>query len=314
MNLMVALAAAVATVVMLAVLLRLSHALPVDRPNERSLHDRPIPRIGGLALFPGIVIGGLVSGAGDLGLLMALAGMLFAVSIIDDWRGLPVRLRFGAHFAVAAVLSLWLVGATPLALAAAFVITWMTNLYNFMDGANGLAGGMTAIGFAVLGVASDDAVLAWSVVGAGLGFLCYNFDPARVFLGDAGSIPLGFLAGAIGLAGVAGGRWPLWFPVLAFAPFVIDATVTLAKRIARGEKFWTAHRQHYYQRLVRMGWSHRRLAIAEYGLMLISGAAALVLLRAPSAMQAAGLAACLGAYGALMVWIDHCWAKHGGGA
>ncbi len=307
------LVAALATSMLLAQLLRRAHALPLDRPNERSLHQRPTPRIGGLAVYPGIVLACLLAGPHKPALLvpLALAGLLFLVSVADDWRSLPAGLRLGSHLAVAAGFALWIAGASPLALAGALAMAWMTNLYNFMDGANGLAGGMTVIGFGVLALASGEPLLACAVVGAALGFLRYNFDPARVFLGDAGSVPLGFLAGALCFVGVVRGHWPLWFPLLVFAPFVIDATVTLLKRMLRREKVWSAHRQHYYQRLVRMGWSHRRLALTEYALMVGCGAAALLLRSASAAGQLAGVVSCLAVLALLMVWIDRRWAATG---
>lgn len=303
------LVAAIATSMLLAQLLGRAQALPLDCPNERSLHQRPTPRVGGLAVFPGVVLACLLAGQHHLALLvpLALAGLLFLISVADDWRSLPAGMRFSSHLAVAAGFALWIAGATPLALAGAIAMAWMTNLYNFMDGANGLAGGMSAIGFGVLALASEEPLLACAVVGAALGFLRYNFDPARVFLGDAGSVPLGFLAGALCFVGVARGHWPLWFPLLVFAPFVIDATVTLLKRLARREKVWSAHRQHYYQRLVRMGWSHRRLALAEYALMLICGGLALLLLTASPAWQATGVVGCLVLHAALMFSIDCRW-------
>lgn len=307
------LVAALATSLLLAQLLGRAHALPLDRPNERSLHQRPTPRIGGLAVYPGLVLACLLAGQRNSGLLvpLMLAGLLFLVSLVDDWRSLPAGLRFGSHLAVTAGFALWIAGATPLALAGAIAMAWMTNLYNFMDGANGLAGGMTVIGFGVLALASDEPLLACAVVGAALGFLRYNFDPARVFLGDAGWVPLGFLAGALCFVGVVRGQWPLWFPLLVFAPFVVDATVTLLKRMARREKVWSAHRQHYYQRLVRLGWSHRRLALAEYALMASCGIAALLLRSASPAGQLAGVAACLALLGLLMLLIDRRWAATG---
>jgi UDP-N-acetylmuramyl pentapeptide phosphotransferase/UDP-N-acetylglucosamine-1-phosphate transferase len=89
-------------------------------------------------------------------------------------------------------------------------------------------------------------------------FLKANFHPARIFLGDVGSVPLGFLAGALGALGVYRDLVPVWFPFVVFAPFFVDATVTLLRRMLRGERFWQAHREHYYQRLVQMGWGHRR--------------------------------------------------------
>lgn len=307
------LVAALATGMFLALLLLRAEALPIDRPNERSLHQRPTPRIGGLALFPAIVLTMLMMGRFDwtIWVPLGLASLLFAISIVDDWRSLPAGLRFGSHFVVATGFALWVAGASPLALAGTFAMAWMINLYNFMDGANGLAGGMTFIGFSVLALAADNSALACATAGAALGFLFYNFDPARVFLGDAGSIPLGFLAGALCFVGVVNGQWPLWFPLLVFAPFVIDATVTLLKRMARREKVWAAHRQHYYQRLIRMGWSHRRLAMAEYLLMAMCGGAALLLLTASPMGQAIGVALCIGVHLGLMAWIDLRWADTG---
>lgn len=302
--------AGTATVVLLAILLRRSDALPVDHPNERSLHHQPTPRIGGLALFPGVVLGCLAARLRDVDslLLLGLAGCLFLLSIFDDWRGLPVTLRFGAHLLAAALLALALMGGSLLVLAGALAVAWMTNLFNFMDGANGLAGGMAAIGFAAFGLASGEPALAFALVGAALGFLMFNFDPARTFLGDSGSIPLGFLAGGVGLLGVVKGQWPWWFPLLAFSPFVVDATVTLLRRMVRREKFWTAHRDHYYQRLVRMGWSHRKLALVEYALMAACSGSALVLLHAGVVVQATGLLVWAALYSGLMLFIDRCWA------
>jgi UDP-GlcNAc:undecaprenyl-phosphate GlcNAc-1-phosphate transferase len=309
-NWIASLVAGTATVLLLAILLRRADALPVDHPNHRSLHHRPTPRIGGLALFPGVVVGCFAAGWRDVYsiLLLGLAGFLFVLSIFDDWRSLPVTLRLGAHLLAAALLAFALIGASPLVLIAALAVAWITNLFNFMDGANGLAGGMAAIGFATFGLASSEPVLAFALTGAALGFLMFNFDPARVFLGDAGSIPLGFLAGGLGLLGVVKGQWPWWFPILVFSPFVVDATVTLLRRMVRREKFWHAHHKHYFQRLVRMGWSHRRLALVEYALMAACGASALAMLHSGSAFQILGLSAWLAAYAGLMLFIDSRWA------
>ena len=112
-----------------------------------------------------------------------------------------------------------------------------------------------------------------------LGFLRFNFPPATLFLGDAGSIPLGFLAASLAIYGVLQDYWTVFFPVMVFSPFILDASVTLIKRGVRGEKIWRAHREHYYQRLVSMGWSHRKLALASYALMVVCALAALLVLR-----------------------------------
>jgi UDP-N-acetylmuramyl pentapeptide phosphotransferase/UDP-N-acetylglucosamine-1-phosphate transferase len=167
----------------------------------------------------------------------------------------------------------------------------MTNLYNFMDGADGLAGGMGMAGFATYAIAAavaGDTPLAWSaaaIASACAGFLFHNFPPARVFLGDAGSIPLGFLAAAFGVHGIATDGWPWWFPVIAFTPFIVDATVTLLRRALAREAVWRAHRSHAYQRLALSGWSHRRLALSEYAAMGLSGVCALAALRTEGAVR-----------------------------
>lgn len=125
-------------------------------------------------------------------------------------------------------------------------------------------------------------------------------------MGDSGSIPLGFLAAAFGMQGWKNGLWPAWFPLLVFSPFVVDATVTLLKRLSRGEKIWQAHREHYYQRLIRMGFGHRNTALAEYALMIAAGTTGLVFLSSASWLP---VMAWIILYLALMVFIDRRWAR-----
>jgi UDP-GlcNAc:undecaprenyl-phosphate GlcNAc-1-phosphate transferase len=255
-----------------------------DVPNERSLHDVPVPRIGGVGLMAGVLTAWAL-------MLMSLAWWvvlpvlaLFAVSLLDDMRGLPVRQRLAVHVIAAVVLVAGSGMAAQnilLALLLLPCVVWMTNLYNFMDGSDGLAGGMTFLGFTMYGLAAlmhgDDtmAMLNFSIAAAALGFLYYNLYPAQVFMGDAGSIPLGFLAAAMGLWGWQQGHWPGWFPLLVFSPFVADATVTLIKRTLRGVKITEAHREHYYQRLVQIGWGHRNVALFAYALMFAAGVSAI---------------------------------------
>lgn len=256
-----------------------------DRPNERSLHTRTTPRVGGVALLAGALPIAALHASTPIAILLAAATLLAVVSLLDDARSLPVQARLAAHFAAAIVAVLAFAQPVPagtiaalalgaVALVAIVAIAWTTNLFNFMDGADGLAGGMAAIGFATLAFAALGAgalPLAWcaaALASASLGFLAVNFPPARVFMGDAGSIPLGFLAGALGFAGAMEYAWPWWFPVLVFSPFIVDASVTLLRRLLRGERVWRAHREHAYQRLVLSGWSKRRLAWHAYALML----------------------------------------------
>lgn len=278
---------ALGSAVLIAVLRRsaLTRTL-ADIPNERSLHGEPRPRVGGIGVMAAALPVAFALAGRDLAVPLGLAFLLMLVSIADDRHSLPIAVRLPAHLAAAIAAAFSPPSLQPLAAAcAALAVAWMTNLYNFMDGADGLAGGMGVIGFATLATgaaAAADLPLAMAcacLASACAGFLLHNFPPARVFMGDAGSIPLGFLAGALGVAGVARDAWPAWFPALAFAPFIADATTTLARRAARREAFWRAHRTHSYQRLVLAGWSHRRLALSAYALMALSSACALLALR-----------------------------------
>lgn len=303
---------------LLTFLLTLSKAGTViqDIPNERSLHSEPVPRVGGIALMAGIFGGWVLLFKFLVWWIVLPALGLFALSFMDDKHNLPVRTRLIGHFAATLVAVLgagvhwiWLL---PLLL----LVVWMTNLYNFMDGSDGLAGGMALFGFSFYGAASlvsgndEFAMMNFSVGAAGLAFLYYNFHPAKVFMGDAGSIPLGFLAAAMGLWGWQQGYWPIWFSPLVFSPFVADATITLLKRARRGERLSEAHRSHYYQRLVQMGWGHGNTAIAEYALMFSVGVSALWGIKQDIASQGALLVGWVAIYFVLALWIDHRWRRH----
>ena len=299
-----------------ALLLKGFGARALDRPNERSLHQRPVPRTGGIALAAGIGAA-LVFGTGELWLQMTLALALGLVSFLDDVAVLPVLARLAAHLAAAAVLVWYLLSPMhPLELALLILaVVWMTNLYNFMDGADGLAGGMAFAGFSAYALAAhlagqaELAMVCAAVAAAALAFLLFNFHPARLFLGDVGSIPLGFLSAALGITGWRNDAWPLWFPLLVFAPFIGDATVTLLKRALKGERVWHAHRDHYYQRLVRMGFGHRGTALLAYVVMLVCAAGALAGRQlAPGAQAALFLGIAL-ALGVLAGWIEVRWRR-----
>ncbi len=281
----------------------------LDHPNERSLHRVPTPRTGGVAVLVSTVCGFVLTalaGRWDPWLaaslststvtwLLSAAAVLAAVSFCDDRWGLPIGLRFGAQIIAALALvvgadlalrSVWIpfFGSLDLGWAAwpvtVVFLVWMTNLYNFMDGMDGFAGGMTLVGFGFL------AYFAWReahafvftlslmVAMGAAGFLPSNFPPARIFMGDVGSVPIGFLAGALTLLGQRDGLFDVWVPIMVFSPFILDATATVIRRALRGERVWEAHRVHYYQRLVLSGWGHRRTVLAEYALMACCGIAA----------------------------------------
>lgn len=289
----------------------------LDDPNHRSLHAAPVPRSGGLAILAGALAGWGLGVPSWLWLPLGLTLALAALSFADDLWGLPVRWRLPAHLAAAAALAAagLTVHSPWLLLLFVPAIVWMTNLYNFMDGSDGLAGGMALSGFGAYGLAAwlaGDAAFAWaawSLAAAAAGFLLFNFHPARIFMGDAGSIPLGFLAATFGLLGWQRGLWPWWFAPLVFSPFVADASITLAKRWLHGASILQAHREHYYQHLVRMGWGHRRTALHAYALMAAAGGSALWGTVQETAVQALLLLLWCAAYYATARWIDIEWIK-----
>jgi len=309
-----------------ALLLKTRWQWALDTPNERSLHQNVVPRTGGLAIMGAAGAGAalilLLGGRLPIWSIGLPALALVLLSLIDDRHGLPVRVRLPVHLLAA----LWFVA--PLALAGGVPWPWLpvlvvgvagfANLYNFMDGANGLAGGMAVFGFgsygvALLGVGGGEgdpalAALCFCLAAAAAGFLCFNL-PGRIFMGDAGSVPLGFLAAAIGVRGWVAGHWSCWFPLLAFAPFALDGSVTVLKRMARRERFWEAHREHYYQRLVRMGWSHARLAACAYLLMAACGAAAIWALVAPPPVLALIFATIALLFIVPAVFVDSRWQR-----
>ena len=278
-------------------------------PNERTLHAMPTPQTGGVAVIGSVVISLILAASvlaitqpskavlpkgmasGSLWIVLSML-LIFVVSFIDDCVGLPAILRLGVQ-AISACIIIWGVGLTlsfipipggpsiQLGVAAIpvsiLLLLWMANLYNFMDGMDGFAGGMTFFGFGFLAYFGWQAhfpvmlIIATFVAMGALGFLTHNFPPARLFMGDAGSITLGFLAGTLMILGVRDGIFELWVPIMIFSPFIVDATVTLARRTFRRKKIWQAHREHYYQRLVLIGWSHRRTVLSEYGVMMLCG-------------------------------------------
>ena len=254
----------------------------LDLPNERSSHTVPTPRGGGwgvmLALLPfwawALWKAGRICQPAELAVLGS-AVLLMAISWIDDRRGLGPAIRFAAQaVAVGAVMALLpadlsiSAGLLPLPLdrlVAGFVWLWFVNLFNFMDGIDGIAGGCAAaMGLGLMlvwlrqGPDQLEAFRGAMFMPVAAGFLIWNWHPAKIFMGDVGSVPLGYLLGfcLIRLA-MDGGQVPALIIALYY---LADATITLLKRARRGERIWEAHREHYYQRSTQLGRSHARTA------------------------------------------------------
>ena len=243
-------------------------------PDERSSHEHPTPSGGGAGLVAATLLGWAM--AAVLGMMkpstaVALAipvGVLALVGWADDRRPLPASIRF----LVQCIVTGWVLyvlhavsGAAGWALLpAALAILWLTNLTNFMDGSHGLAAGQgafAAAGLAMLFVAAGDPPRAWlaaMLAAACIGFWPWNSPIPKIFMGDVGSIPLGFVLGTLLVWGTLDGTLPptSW---LLMATFIVDSTVTLLRRVAGGERWYTAHKKHLYQRLIGNGWPHRRV-------------------------------------------------------
>jgi UDP-N-acetylmuramyl pentapeptide phosphotransferase/UDP-N-acetylglucosamine-1-phosphate transferase len=247
----------------------LAHREILDCPNERSSHQVPTPRGGGIAVIGSTLLAWVVFArtesmpSGVFGIVLG-AVLLAAVSWFDDLRGLSPIVRLLAQAAAVAVGILVLPGPRDLFYLAAIGLVWIwwINLFNFMDGIDGLAGteaaaiGASLLLFAGVGAGADPALrtLAAVVTGAAIGFLVWNWSPARIFLGDIGSVPLGYVLGFLLLDLAARGRWTI--AVILPLYFLADATITLLRRLLRGERVWQAHREHFYQHAVRRGLGH----------------------------------------------------------
>jgi UDP-N-acetylmuramyl pentapeptide phosphotransferase/UDP-N-acetylglucosamine-1-phosphate transferase len=244
----------------------------LDVPNDRSSHVVPTPRGGGIAVIGAIVAAwfvlwtiGLLPLA-SLGVALGAVG-LAVVSWIDDLRGLSPAPRLLVQLAVVAI-GVWALPAGAIfqgwlppwldAVVAALLWVWFLNLFNFMDGIDGIdASEAAAIGLGLMLVADADpsiAAPAAAIVATALGFLVWNWAPARIFLGDVGSVPLGYLLGFLLYELALRGSWQAALILPAY--FLADATLTLLRRLLRGERVWQAHREHFYQRAVQSGLGH----------------------------------------------------------
>jgi Fuc2NAc and GlcNAc transferase len=254
----------------------------VDHPGERRSHQRVTPRGGGLAMAAGLLLGLVVIDAA-LGQTVMLAMLVLALSLLgwlDDRHDLPVRWRLLAQLAVAAWLVISVGGVTVVewaghALAwpwlwsalALPAIIWLINLHNFMDGADGLAasqGAWTGLAFGVLFFDAGldfEAAVALLLCAVCLGFLYWNRPVARLFMGDVGSVLIGGVVAWLAITGAATGAVSIWLSIVICSVFAVDATATLGRRLVSGERWYTAHRQHAYQRLLVAGWTHQRVLL-----------------------------------------------------
>ncbi|MEQ8954777.1 MAG: glycosyltransferase family 4 protein [Gammaproteobacteria bacterium] len=256
----------------------------LDHPVARSAHAQSTPLAGGLSIAGVFLVGSLFNyfnGSLPANELMALlaGALLAAIGLVDDLRQLNIRWRVPAQFLAAIWVIAWLgeipaislagleIGGVVLLLLAILALVWLTNLYNFMDGIDGLAGSelvfVNVMSF-IFVINSEDQVLALaslSLFAAGLGFLLWNWPPAKIFMGDAGSGFVGFILGVLAIISMQHGSLTVWTWLLLLGVFVVDATVTLLRRVISGQKWYEGHASHAYQQAARKYQSHRKVTI-----------------------------------------------------
>ena len=257
----------------------------IDIPNERSSHDVPVPRGGGLVIVLSCLVcvflagrAGLVS-RNEVIALIGGGGLVAIIGWLDDHRDVPALFRAFVHFIAAIWTVSWLGGLVSIELGSTTIepgwfgsmlavigIVWLINLYNFMDGTDGIAAvqAIVTAGFAAFLFFSADltglVLITMAMLGATAGFLLWNWSPAKIFMGDVGSGFLGYFFAALAILGEKTGSVPLLIWSILLALFFWDATLTLFYRIRARETWYAAHRSHAYQRFVQMGHSHGKLA------------------------------------------------------
>jgi UDP-GlcNAc:undecaprenyl-phosphate GlcNAc-1-phosphate transferase len=271
----------------------------VDAPGGRRVNQLPVPRLGGLALFLGLLVPALAFlhlGHQTRGLLLG-AAVAVTVGLVDDFRGLPWFAKLGGQAAAAGVLTgfgVWVdrftfpfvgIHTLPSSVGIPLTIVWIVaimNMVNFLDGLDGLAAGVAAIAgltFSVIALSLgkvDAAVVSAIVFGACVGFLRHNFYPARIFMGDSGALLLGYVLAAVSVQGLlkTAATVALFFPLLVLAVPIVDTTFVVVRRLKHGERIFEADQAHLHHRFLRRGFSQRRAAITIWSWCITLAAAA----------------------------------------
>jgi UDP-GlcNAc:undecaprenyl-phosphate/decaprenyl-phosphate GlcNAc-1-phosphate transferase len=261
----------------------------VDRPDERRLNRRPIPRLGGLAIFLGIIVPALafLDLSGETRGVLLGAAVATVVGAVDDFRGLAPSTKLAGQVFAAAIptaFGVWIdhftfpfLGAVdlPAWVGVPISIVWIVavmNMVNFLDGLDGLAAGVCAIAgvtFATLALSlgkTDPAILSAIVAGACLGFLRHNFFPARIFMGDSGALCLGFILASVSIQGLlkTASTVVLLLPLLVLAIPILDTSFVVARRLKYNRPIYGADRSHLHHRFLNIGFSQRRAAVTMW--------------------------------------------------
>lgn len=297
----------------------------MDYPNDRSSHTVPTPRGGGLGILvaaaTGVVVAGVARAIPILPGMTLLVGMsvLGLIGWIDDARGVPPLIRLALHLLVGGVTVLFIGGFPTLlfggvevelgifgSVIATVGVVWAINLFNFMDGIDGIAGSQAVLIFGFSGIillvqgSSALSFLAIIFASASLGFLAWNWPPAKVFMGDVGSGVLGYLVAVLALMADRDRAMPVIVFAMIGGVFIFDATVTLLRRLLRGKRPAEAHRDHAYQRMTRVWGRHLPVTLAAAVITLVLSGLAFISVLSPQLLPACSVAA-LGLLGGVMV-------------
>ena len=263
----------------------------LDIPNIRSSHSVPTPRGGGVAIVTVIFLSGILSfflAGVDSRLILSLLFATLALAALgwqDDKHDLSAASRFLIQLLIAAVsvlLLLWdslilspSAGTMLLLPGVVLWVVWMANVYNFMDGIDGISAVESIVlsvtssyWFATLG-AYNIAIICIAVAGAAIGFLRWNWSPAKIFMGDVGSLALGGFFAALAIIGTTALEIPFQAFLILYAVYLADAGITLLTRMIKKEKWWQAHRSHFYQRAVQSGFSHAQVSLAVLAINIV---------------------------------------------
>ncbi|MGE5554134.1 MAG: glycosyltransferase family 4 protein [Betaproteobacteria bacterium] len=277
------------------------HYRVVDYPNQRKIHSKPVPYLGGIAIYLGFVVALLTVQPLPHRFLILLGGstLILLLGVADDLWDLPAKVKFGWQVAVALLTALWglrIQGLTnPFGgyinlgwLSIPLTVLWfvsLTNVMNLVDGLDGLAAGVAAIASLALTVVAAEkgqhlvALATLALSGAAAGFLPHNFNPAKIFMGDAGSMFLGFTLAGIAVQGALKGAATiaLVIPVVALGVPVFDTACAIIRRFQNGQPIYEADRQHLHHRLLALGLTPRQAVLVLYLLSFALGSAAILI-------------------------------------
>ena len=297
-----AIAAALVVLAATPLAMRLARATgAVDVPSGRRIHSEPTPRLGGLAILLGFLVPVVLFLPEDLSARALITGavLITALGAADDIWGLTPGVKLAGQVACAAIpvaagltidhITLPLLGAGDLGWAQyPITVLWfvaLVNMINFTDGMDGLAAGISGLGattFAILAASlgrADPAIMAAALAGACAAFLVFNFHPARVFMGDAGSMLLGFVIAGVAVSGVmkSAAAIAVVAPLVILAIPILDTSFVILKRLKHGLPVYNADRSHFHHRFFTIGWSQRKTVLALYGWCALMGAVAIAL-------------------------------------